>query len=180
MPQVKIGETIIRLVLGDITVQEVDAVVNEANSRLAGGGGVDGAIHQAGGSEIMAECREIGGCPTGQAVMTTAGNMPAKKVIHTVGPIYGRQTNDAELLAFCYFNSLDLAREHGLRSVAFPSISTGIYGYPVVEAAEVALSTIMNRMKEHPEAFDEIRMVLFSNDDVEKYRNVLYRISLAK
>ena len=169
MNQVKIGDTILSLIQGDITVQEVDGIVNAANSQLAGGGGVDGAIHRAGGPEIMAECRKIGGCPTGQAVITTGGNLPAKNVIHTVGPIYGRQSDSAELLSSCYANSMRLAREHGLRSLAFPSISTGVYGYPVDEAATVALGTIIREINEHPQAFDEVRMVLFSEKDLEVY-----------
>ena len=176
MNQTKIGSTLLSLVQGDITVQEMDGIVNAANSQLAGGGGVDGAIHRAGGPEIMAECRKIGGCPTGQAVITTSGNLPAKKVIHTVGPIYGRQSNSAELLSSCYANSLSLAREHSLRSLAFPSISTGVYGYPVNEAAEVALGTIISETNERPEAFDEVRMVLFSSDDLDVYSAALGKL----
>ena len=176
MEQVKLGDTVLRLVLGDITNQNVDAVVNAANTHLAGGGGVDGAIHRAGGAEVMAECRKIGGCPTGQAVITMGGNLPAKNVIHTVGPIYERQSNSAEPLSSCYANSLRLAREHGLRSLAFPSISTGVYGYPVDEAAEVALGTIIREINEHPEAFDDVRMVLFSKDDLDVYSAVLDKL----
>ena len=176
MNQVKIGNTILSLIQGDIIVQEVDGIVNAANSQLAGGGGVDGAIHRAGGPEIIAECRKIGGCPTGQAVITTGGNLPAKKVIHTVGPIYGRQSDSAEMLASCYANSMRLAREHGLRSLAFPSISTGVYGYPVDEAAEVALGTIIGEINEHPEAFDEMRMVLFSEKDLDVYSAALGKL----
>ena len=173
MPQAYVGKTLLSLVQGDITLQEVDGIVNAANSRLAGGGGVDGAIHRAGGPAIMAQCRRIGGCPTGQAVITTGGNLPAQKVIHTVGPIYGRQANNAELLASCYANSMGLARANGLRSLAFPSISTGVYGYPVAEAAKVALTTITRELKEHPEAFDQVRMVLFSRIDLEVYSEAL-------
>ena len=176
MNQVKIENTLLSLVQGDITVQEVDGIVNAANSQLAGGGGVDGAIHRAGGPKIMAECRKIGGCPTGQAVITTSGNLPAKKVIHTVGPIYGRRSNSAELLSSCYANSIRLAQEHGLRSLAFPSISTGVYGYPVDEAAEVAIGTIIRELKKHPQAFDEVRMVLFSKDDLDVYSAALAKL----
>ena len=176
MSQVKIENTLLSLIQGDITVQEMDGIVNAANSQLAGGGGVDGAIHRAGGPEIMSECRKIGGCPTGQAVITTGGNLPAKKVIHTVGPIYGRQSDSAELLSSCYANSLRLAREHGLRSLAFPSISTGVYGYPVDEAAEVAIGTIIRELKEHPQAFDEVRMVLFSEKDLDVYSATLGKL----
>ena len=124
---------------GDITQADTEAIVNAANSRLAGGGGVDGAIHRAGGPEIMAECRKIGSCPTGEAVITTAGRLKAKKVIHTVGPIYRGRAEDPRLLANAYLNSLDLAAERGLRTVAFPSLSTGAYGYPLEAAAKVAL-----------------------------------------
>ena len=176
MNQIKIENTLLSLIQGDIAVQKVDGIVNAANSRLAGGGGVDGAIHRAGGPEIMAECRKIGGCPTGQAVITTGGNLAAKKVIHTVGPIYSRQSNSAELLSACYSNSMRLAREHGLRSLAFPSISTGVYGYPVNEAAEVALGTIIRETNERPEAFDEVRMVLFSQKDLDVYSAVLDKL----
>ncbi len=129
--------SIIELFQGDITKLEVDAIVNAANSRLAGGGGVDGAIHRAGGPAIMAECRTIGSCPTGEAVITTAGNLPAKYVIHTVGPVYrGGASGEAKLLQNAYANSLGLAEKHGLKSIAFPSISTGVYGYPIAEGVK--------------------------------------------
>ena len=133
------------VVIGDITRQDVTAIVNAANSTLLGGGGVDGAIHRAGGPEILRECQEIrkkiypNGLPTGQAVITTAGNLPATHVIHTVGPIYGREPErEAELLAACYRNSLTLARQHSITSIAFPSISTGAFGYPKTEAAAIS------------------------------------------
>jgi O-acetyl-ADP-ribose deacetylase (regulator of RNase III) len=168
-----IGKTKLVLVEGDITKQEVDAIVNAANSRLAGGGGVDGAIHRAGGPEIMAECRQIGGCPTGQAVITTAGRLPAKKVIHTVGPIYRGRPQDPELLASCYKNSLALAARHGLRTVAFPSISTGAYGYPLDEAARVALAAVKEAIEANQEAFDEVRFVLFGHDAYQAYARAL-------
>ena len=135
--------------VGDITKEVVDAIVNAANGTLMGGGGVDGAIHRAGGPEILAACKEIrrtqypDGLPTGQAVITTGGKLPAKHVIHTVGPVYGRGGADkAELLAACYLNSLSLAVEHRLKSIAFPAISTGVYGYPMDEAAAVSSRTI--------------------------------------
>src|SRR5215510_4495333 len=131
--------------VGDITKEAVDVIVNAANGTLLGGGGVDGAIHRAGGPEILKECKEIrrvpypDGLPTGQAVITTAGRMPAKYVIHTVGPVYGRGGSDkAELLSACYYNSLKLAADHGLKTIAFPAISTGVYGYPLNEAAHVS------------------------------------------
>ena len=139
-----INRTRIKLLQGDITKEKIDAITNAANERLAGGGGVDGAIHRAGGPKIMAECDEIrarqGGCPTGQAVITTGGDLPARHVIHTVGPVWrGGNAGEPELLASCYSESLALALRHALGTVAFPSISTGVYGYPTPEAAVVAL-----------------------------------------
>ncbi len=132
------------MVQGDITVEDVDVIVNAANSRLAGGGGVDGAIHRAGGKAILAECRKIGGCPTGEAVITTGGNLPARFVIHTVGPVYRDGLHgEPELLTSAYTESLRLALQKGLQSIAFPAISCGVYGYPVSEAARLALSACM-------------------------------------
>ena len=138
--QATFNQTLIELVLGDITQENTDAIVNAANSRLAGGAGVDGAIHRAGGPAIMAECRQIGACPTGQAVITTGGNLKARYVIHTVGPIYrGGTHNETHLLESAYKNSLKLALKKDLRSISFPAISCGIYGYPIPEAAHLAL-----------------------------------------
>lgn len=168
-----IGKTRLVLTEGDITAQEVDAIVNAANSRLAGGGGVDGAIHRAGGPEIMEQCRKVGGCPTGQAVITTGGKLPAKYVIHTVGPIYRGTVRDAELLASCYGQSLGLAAVNGLRTAAFPSISTGAYGYPLDEAANVALQAVKAVLLANPDAFDEVRFVLFGRDAFEAYKRFL-------
>jgi len=143
--QTSIGATRLELVQGDITQQDVDAIVNAANSALAGGGGVDGAIHRAGGPQIMAECQRIVGCPTGQAVLTSGGNLKARYVIHAVGPIYNNgKSGEAELLAVVYFNSLRVAVENGLRSIAFPSISTGAYRYPIRDAAHIALKSVMD------------------------------------
>ena len=147
------------LVQGDITRQVVDAVVNAANCELAGGGGVDGAIHRAGGPTIMAECDRIrdasGGCPTGTAVITTAGNLMAKAVIHTAGPRWsGGRSGGRELLRSSYRSCLKLAEDHGLRTLAFPSISTGVYGYPIGEAAETALATVVELLRENPGIFD--------------------------
>jgi O-acetyl-ADP-ribose deacetylase len=165
----------VRVVVGDITEQLVQAIVNAANSSLMGGGGVDGAIHGRGGPQILAECREIrrttypNGLPTGQAVLTTAGKLPADYVIHTVGPVYGRNRGrDAELLAACYENSLLLAREHSITSVAFPAISTGIFSYPGPEAASVASQTI-GRFLNTDEGFSEIRMVFFKEIDAQTF-----------
>jgi O-acetyl-ADP-ribose deacetylase (regulator of RNase III) len=172
--------TKISLHKGDITRLQVDAIVNAANTSLLGGGGVDGAIHRAGGPEILKECIEIrnaqGGCPTGEAVITTGGKLPAKKVIHTVGPVWRNgSNNEREQLSNCYFNSLDLAEKHGLRTVAFPNISTGVYGFPKREAAEIAVATTQRFIADHLNAFDEIIFVCF---DEENYR--LYQKSMTK
>lgn len=172
-----VNQTRIKLVQGDITKEKVDAITNAANEKLAGGGGVDGAIHRAGGPEIMKECDEIrarqGGCPTGQAVITTGGNLPARHVIHTVGPIWhGGNSDEPTLLASCYRESLALALRHGLTTIAFPSISTGIYGYPTPKAALVAL----NAMKEFVEAhqgIEEVRFVLFDDATFQCFKDAL-------
>jgi O-acetyl-ADP-ribose deacetylase (regulator of RNase III) len=161
--------------VGDITREEVDAIVNAANSGLMGGGGVDGAIHRAGGPEILAACREIRatlypeGLPTGDAVITPAGRLPAKHVIHTVGPVYGRHGGaEAQLLASCYERSLTLAAEHSLRSIAFPAISTGIYGYPREEAAAVVRRAVAGSLETLLD-IDEVRLVFFSAADAEVF-----------
>jgi len=163
--------------VGDITKESVDAIVNAANGTLMGGGGVDGAIHRAGGPEILAACKEIrrerfpDGLPTGQAVFTTAGKMPAKHVIHTVGPVYGRGGQDkAELLAACYSNSLSLVVQNGLQTVAFPAISTGVYGYPTSEAAVVASRAIEQFLRDD-KTLKEVRLVFFGGDDAEVFLN---------
>ena len=159
--EAKINNSTLALVEGDITNESTDAIVNAANTRLAGGAGVDGAIHRAGGPSIMAECRKIGGCPTGQAVITTGGNLKAKYVIHTVGPVYqGGSRGEAELLKSAHLESLKLASVKKLRSIAFPAISTGVYGYPVNEAAQIALKTAIDYLKEHSD-IELVRFVLF-------------------
>lgn len=170
------------LQLGDITRQHVDAIVNAANAGLVGGGGVDGAIHHAGGPEIMEECDRIraekGGCPTGTAVRTTAGKLPARAVIHTVGPRWrGGKHGEERLLASAYRSSLELAASHGYRTVAFPSIGTGVYGYPIRKAAEVALRTILEVLAERPVDFDEVRVVLFSKFDLGVYEKARRQLS---
>src|SRR5262245_22182983 len=153
----------IELCLGDITQQAVDAVVNAANTTLLGGGGVDGAIHRAGGPAILEECRRLGGCPTGDARITTGGRLPARFVIHTVGPVYrDGQHGEPALLASAYRRSLEVAVEHDLRSVAFPSISTGAYRYPIAEAATIALGTVSAFLDDHAGRLDLVRFVLFS------------------
>ena len=161
MRSVKIGASTLELVEGDITKQDTEAIVNAANTSLLGGGGVDGAIHRAGGPQILEECQKIGGCPTGEARITTGGRLPAKWVIHTVGPAYrdGRH-GEAELLASAYRSSLALASARGIKAVAFPSISTGAYGYPLAEAARIALTTARDYLKAHPE-IALVRFVLF-------------------
>ncbi len=174
---VKISQTSLSLVRGDITRERVDAIANAANERLMGGGGVDGAIHRAGGPAIMAECSAIrakqGGCPTGQAVITTGGNLPARYVIHTVGPIWrGGTAGEAELLASCYRKSLELAVEHGIKTIAFPSISTGVYGYPVAQAAIVALNAVKQFLAAY-DGLDEVRFVLFDDATYGAYENAL-------
>ena len=159
--EARINQGTLSLVAAATTGQETDAIVNPANSRLAGGAGVDGAIHRAGGPSIMAECRKIGGCPTGQAVITTAGNLKAHYVIHTVGPVYqGGNRGEADLLRSAYLTSLKLAASRGLKSIAFPAISTGVYGYPLKEAAHIALKTAVDYLQGHTD-LSLIRFCLF-------------------
>lgn len=167
--------TLVRAELGDITTYAVDAIVNAANSSLLGGGGVDGAIHRAGGPSILEECREIvarqGGCPTGEAVITGAGNMPARHVIHTVGPIWGDQPDDESdrLLASAYTTSLTLAVEHACRSVAFPNISTGVYGFPKDRAVDVAIGAVTGTTWN----LDEVVFVCFDDENLSLYHSRL-------
>jgi len=171
--EIKIKNSIIRLIQGDITKQKVEAIVNAANSRLAGGGGVDGAIHRAGGPKIMEECKKYDGCPTGTAVMTTGGNLPSKYVIHTVGPIYKNGTSgEPELLQSAYFNCLKLAEKNNIKTIAFPSISTGVYGYPIKEASVLALETVMSCLKGKT-FIERAEFVLFSLKDYNVYCSAL-------
>jgi O-acetyl-ADP-ribose deacetylase (regulator of RNase III) len=159
----------IEVMRGDITKVEVDAIVNAANEGLRGGGGVDGAIHRAGGPEIMEECRKIGHCPTGLAVMTTGGRLPAGHVIHTVGPVWhGGERKEPDLLKSAYEHSLGLARDQGFRSIAFPSISTGVYGYPIDLAAPIALGAALDHL-EGETSLKRIVFVLFSESDYNTY-----------
>jgi O-acetyl-ADP-ribose deacetylase (regulator of RNase III) len=168
----------IELIKGDITKIKVDAIVNAANSSLMGGGGVDGAIHRAGSTAILDECKKIiakqGSCKTGEAVITTAGNLPAKFVIHTVGPVWNNgKKNESTLLAACYQNSLKLAVEHKLSSIAFPNISTGIYGYPKEEAAEIAINTV-TEFFDQTDLITKVYFVCFDEENYQLYDSLIH------
>jgi O-acetyl-ADP-ribose deacetylase (regulator of RNase III) len=171
--KVTVNNSTLEVVQGDITLQDIEAIGNAANSALAGGGGVDGAIHRAGGPTIMAELKaKYKGCPTGSAVITGGGNLKAKYVIHAVGPRYSGSPKDAELLSGAYRKSLELCTQHKIASIAFPSISTGIYGYPVEEASRVALKTVIDYLKDHPE-IKLVRFVLFDSNTYHTYEEAL-------
>ncbi len=162
------------VIKGDITKLNVDAIVNAANHSLLGGGGVDGAIHRAAGRELYEECKTLGGCNTGDAKITKGYKLPAKYVIHTVGPIYGREGgNEADLLANCYKNSLTLAVAHNVRTIAFPSISTGAYGYPIETASKIAVTTVKNFLDEKKGYVEKVYFVTFSDIDFKIYQNLL-------
>jgi O-acetyl-ADP-ribose deacetylase (regulator of RNase III) len=177
MRELLLGSNRIELVRGDITQQETDAIVNAANTSLLGGGGVDGAIHRAGGKSILEECRRLGACATGDAKVTAGGNLRAKYVVHAVGPVYrDGQRGEAELLASAYRKSVRLAVANGARSIAFPSISTGAYGYPVSEAAPIALRTVADEVVASP-ALELARFVLFSDTDLVVYEDALSRLA---
>jgi O-acetyl-ADP-ribose deacetylase (regulator of RNase III) len=175
-----IHQSILEIVQGDITQQDTEAIGNAANSALAGGGGVDGAIHRAGGPTLMSELRaKYKGCPTGSAVITSGGNLKAKYVIHAVGPRYSGSPKDAELLSSAYRKSLEWCTQNKISSIAFPSISTGIYGYPVEEASQIALKTITDYLKEHPE-IKLVRFVLFDSKTLSVYQEALKELTNAK
>ena len=163
----------IKVIEGDITVQKVDAIVNAANSSLLGGGGVDGAIHRAAGPGLLAECRTLHGCPTGEARITGGYSLPARWVIHTVGPVWkGGGHSEDELLAACYRNSLALARDNGIRTIAFPAISTGVYGFPIARACAIALREIKQFLETNPLP-EEVRLICFDRHTADIYRNLL-------
>ncbi len=171
--QAKVGKAVLELWQGDITGQDTDAIVNAANRTLLGGGGVDGAIHRAAGSQLLEECRTLGGCATGDAKITEGYRLKAKHVIHTVGPIYYSAGKKApELLASCYRRSLEVASAHELQSIAFPSISTGAYGYPLQEAAPIALKTVRDYLQAHSD-IQKVRFVLFGPEAYQAYEKAL-------
>jgi len=180
--EIAVGKSKVKLVQGDITDQETEAIVNAANSSLMGGGGVDGAIHRKGGPKILEECRKIRknewpeGLPTGKAVITSGGKLKARHVIHTVGPIWrGGNRDESKLLSDAYWNSLELAVSRGLKTIAFPSISTGAYGYPIEKASRIALKTVKSFL-EQKDGLEEVRFVLFSKSDLDAYRDAIKEI----
>jgi O-acetyl-ADP-ribose deacetylase (regulator of RNase III) len=177
MMKATVHQSTLEVVQGDITQQETEAIGNAANSALAGGGGVDGAIHRAGGPAIMSELRaKYKGCPTGSAVITGGGNLKAKYVIHAVGPRYSGSAKDAELLSSAYRKSLELCTQNKISLIAFPSISTGIYGYPVEEASQIALKTVIDYLKDHPE-IKLVRFVLFDSNTYRVYEETLKELT---
>ena len=178
--KVAVNQSTLEIVQGDITQQEITAIGNAANSALAGGGGVDGAIHRAGGPAVMSELKaKYKGCPTGSAVITGGGHLKAKYVIHAVGPRYSGSPKDAELLSGGYRKSLELCSQNKIDSIAFPSISTGIYGYPVEEASRIALRTVIDYLKGHPEV-NLVRFVLFDSRTFEVYKEALKELTEQK
>jgi O-acetyl-ADP-ribose deacetylase (regulator of RNase III) len=180
--EIKVNGNSLKLIVGDITVQHTEAIVNAANGTLLGGGGVDGSIHKAAGPELLAECKkkrkeELQGeyLPTGQAVITKGYRLPAKYVIHTVGPVWhGNTENEEQLLAQCFRNSLELAKKHGIKSISFPAISTGVYRFPIKLASIVSMKTVYDYLREHQ--FGEVAIVLFTENDYEEYQAALNRI----
>jgi len=174
--EIVVGKSVLALKRGDITKEAVDAIVNAANNSLLGGGGVDGAIHRAGGPAILEECRKLGGCETGDAKITTGGKLPAKHVIHTVGPVWhGGNRNEDKLLASAYRRSMEVAGQNKIRTIAFPSISTGAYGFPIDRASRIAIRTVADYLKDHPE-IERATFVLFSEHDLGVYEAALKEI----
>jgi O-acetyl-ADP-ribose deacetylase (regulator of RNase III) len=170
--KVKVSESTLELVIGDITKQDMEAIVNAANNRLAPGGGVAGAIHRAAGPQLWEECKKLGGCETGQAKLTRGYRLPAAYVIHTVGPVYSGSSEDARLLESCYRESLRLAKERGIKSVSFPAISTGAFGYPAEEAAKIALETVLDVLRKTP-SIRLVRFVLRDSDTLGVHEEAL-------
>lgn len=171
---IKVGDAVVEVVQGDLTLEDVDAIVNAANNSLLGGGGVDGAIHRAGGPAILEACRPLGGCATGDAKITTAGRMKARHVIHTVGPVYRDGGHgEPELLASCFRRSLEVAAENGLKSVSFPAISCGVYGYPIPEAARIAIDTVCAFLAAPGHGITRVRFVLFGAGTLVPFQQAL-------
>jgi O-acetyl-ADP-ribose deacetylase (regulator of RNase III) len=171
----QINRGTVDLVRGNIVEQDVDAIVNAANTTLLGGGGVDGAIHRAAGPELLEECRQLGGCPTGEARITRGYQLPARYVIHAVGPVYSGRPRDADLLRSAYRNSLQLAAQHQLKSIACPAISAGAYGYPLNQAAEIALGTVIEFLQQHDD-LQVVRFVLWNEETFSAFRNALVQL----
>ena len=172
MKKIRIGKSLLELTIGDITKQTTDAVVNAANKELAPGGGVAGAIHRMAGQELWEECKKIGGCNTGEAKITKGYRLPAKYIIHTVGPIYSGSSEDPEKLALCYKESLRLASKNKIKSISFPSLSTGYFGYPMEDAARVALETVIDKLRKNTE-IKIVRFVLYDNKALDIYSKTL-------
>ena len=172
MKKVKIGRSLFEVIIGDITKQETDAVVNAANKRLAPGGGVAGAIHREAGPRLWEECKKIGGCETGEAKITKGYKLPASYVIHTVGPVYSNSNRDAEKLASCYKKCLRLAKDNNIKRISFPSLSTGYFGYPVDKAAEIALKTVIDELRDN-QKIELIRFVLYDSNTLKVYEKTL-------
>ena len=176
MIKIRAGGSSLEVIVGDITKQSTHAIVNAANSRLIPGGGVDGAIHKAAGPGLYLECKKLGGCITGEAKLTKGYNLPSKFVIQTVGPRYSGSNQDKEKLASCYINSLKIARDNDIKSISFPAISTGVYGYPMEAAAKIALSTVINELEKNP-GIDLVRFVLYDSEGLDIYDKVLKSIN---
>lgn len=162
----------VKIVLGDITKSDCECIVNAANSSLLGGGGVDGAIHRAAGIELLRECRTLGGCNIGEAKITKGYNLKARHIIHTVGPIYSGKGEDARLLNCCYINSLDLAKQNGIHSISFPAISTGVYGYPLMDATYIALNSVLNWLKENTDYELSVEFCCFDDNAYSCYKDI--------
>lgn len=162
----------VKIVLGDITKSDCECIVNAANSSLLGGGGVDGAIHRAAGIELLRECRTLGGCKTGEAKITKGYNLKARHIIHTVGPVYSGKDEDAKLLKSCYINSLGLAKQNGIHSISFPAISTGVYGYPLMDATYIALNSVLNWLKENIDYELSVEFCCFDDNAYSCYKDI--------